>query len=193
MNRFTGKTILITGGTSGMGLATAHRLVAEGAHVIVTGRTRARVDSAADRLGPHASGFVADTADVDAVDALMETVRDRHGRLDCLFVNAGTGEQILAGLEQWLRNTMTEFAGRIRELPMEQIPEIDLFLFSTEGNVSETGKELIITERGEPVLKIVPISASDEDPLASLKGLVERYDQPLEPVGVLWKAAESDE
>ncbi|MEV7190385.1 SDR family oxidoreductase [Streptomyces sp. NPDC093510] len=91
MNRFTGKTVLITGGTSGMGLATAHRLVAEGAHAVVTGRTRARVDAAVRRLGPDATGIVADTGDLGAVDALMETVRDRHGRLDALFANAGTG------------------------------------------------------------------------------------------------------
>ncbi|MFI8075947.1 SDR family NAD(P)-dependent oxidoreductase [Streptomyces sp. NPDC086033] len=84
MNRFTDKTILITGGTSGMGLATAHRLVAEGAHVIVTGRTRARVDSAVQELGQNASGIVADAADLGAVDALMEIVRDRHGQLDGL-------------------------------------------------------------------------------------------------------------
>ncbi|WP_329619540.1 glucose 1-dehydrogenase [Streptomyces sp. NBC_01255] len=91
MNRYTGKTVLVTGGTSGMGLATAHRLVAEGAHVVVTGRTRDRVDAAVSRLGPAASGVVADTADLGAVDALMETVRERHGRLDSLFANAGTG------------------------------------------------------------------------------------------------------
>lgn len=69
MNRFTDKTVLITGGTSGMGLATAHRLIAEDAHVIVTGRTRARVDSAVEALGPSASGIVADAADLGAVDA----------------------------------------------------------------------------------------------------------------------------
>ncbi|MBL1090641.1 MULTISPECIES: SDR family NAD(P)-dependent oxidoreductase [Streptomyces] len=91
MNRFTGKTILITGGTSGMGLATAHRLLAEGAHVVVTGRTRARVDSAVQQLGPHASGIVADVADLGALDALMEMIRSRHGRLDSLFANAGAG------------------------------------------------------------------------------------------------------
>ncbi|MFG2500875.1 SDR family oxidoreductase [Streptomyces sp. NPDC048441] len=91
MNRFTDKTVLITGGTSGMGLATAHHLITEGAHVVVTGRTRARVDAAVKELGPGASGVVADTTDLGAVDALMETVRDRHGRLDCLFANAGTG------------------------------------------------------------------------------------------------------
>ncbi len=66
-------------------------------------------------------------------------------------------------------------------------------LFSYLRRVSETGKELIITERGEPVLKIVPISQSEADPLSALKGMVERYDDPTEPVGVIWKAAESDE
>ncbi|MFI6966871.1 SDR family NAD(P)-dependent oxidoreductase [Streptomyces sp. NPDC050255] len=91
MNRFTDRTVLITGGTSGMGLATAHRLVAEGAHVIVTGRSRARLDAAVKELGPGASGIVADTAELGAVDALVETVRNRHGRLDSLFANAGTG------------------------------------------------------------------------------------------------------
>ncbi|MGW6202461.1 SDR family oxidoreductase [Streptomyces sp. NPDC055089] len=91
MNRFTDRTVLITGGTSGMGLATAHRLVAEGAHVIVTGRSHARLDAAVGELGPGASGIVADAADLGAVDALMETVRSRHGRLDGLFANAGAG------------------------------------------------------------------------------------------------------
>lgn len=91
MNRFTDRTVLITGGTSGMGLATAHRLVAEGAHVIVTGRSRARLGAAVEELGPGASGIVADAGDLGAMDALMETVRNRHGRLDGLFANAGTG------------------------------------------------------------------------------------------------------
>jgi NAD(P)-dependent dehydrogenase (short-subunit alcohol dehydrogenase family) len=91
MNRFTDRTVLITGGTSGMGLATAHRLVAEGAQVVVTGRTRERVDTAVEALGPNSSGVVADVTDLRAVDALMETVREPYGHLDNLFANAGVG------------------------------------------------------------------------------------------------------
>ncbi|MEU7987560.1 SDR family NAD(P)-dependent oxidoreductase [Streptosporangium canum] len=91
MTRFTDKTALITGGTSGMGLATARRLVTEGAHVIVTGRTRQRVDQTAAMLGPRALGVVADTADLKALDALMNTVKTRYGRLNVVFANAGVG------------------------------------------------------------------------------------------------------
>lgn len=66
-------------------------------------------------------------------------------------------------------------------------------LFSYLRKVSETGRELLITEHGRPVLKVIPVEESEADPLASLKGMVERFDDPLEPVGVLWKAAESEE
>ncbi len=66
-------------------------------------------------------------------------------------------------------------------------------LFSYLRKVTESGKELVITERGLPVLKIVPIAPSEQDPLEALRGMVLRYDDPLEPVEVLWKAAESDE
>ncbi|MDF2708806.1 MAG: short-chain dehydrogenase/reductase [Nonomuraea muscovyensis] len=91
MTRFVDRTALITGGTSGMGLATAHRLISEGAHVIVTGRTRQRVDRAAAVLGPRALGVVADTADLNGLDALMDTIKTRYGRLDIVFANAGVG------------------------------------------------------------------------------------------------------
>jgi len=66
-------------------------------------------------------------------------------------------------------------------------------LFSYLRKVTETGKELVITERGKPVLKIIPITDDEQDPLIALRGMVDRYDEPLEPVGVLWKAAESKE
>lgn len=91
MTRYTDKIALVTGGTSGMGLATARRLIDEGAHVIVTGRSGERVRAAAGDLGPRALGIVADTADLSALDRMADTVAERFGRLDLVFANAGTG------------------------------------------------------------------------------------------------------
>ncbi|MBF4999159.1 SDR family NAD(P)-dependent oxidoreductase [Nocardia sp. BSTN01] len=87
-NRFDGRIALVTGGTSGMGLATARRLRDEGARVIVTGRDPARLAAAAQELGPEALTIAAETTDLDA---LFDTIRNRYGRLDVLFVNAGIG------------------------------------------------------------------------------------------------------
>jgi NAD(P)-dependent dehydrogenase (short-subunit alcohol dehydrogenase family) len=91
MNRFSDKVVLVTGGTSGMGLATARRFIAEGAQVVITGRDRSRVEATAAELGERALGMVADAADLAELDALMEAVRSRHGRLDVVFANAGIG------------------------------------------------------------------------------------------------------
>ncbi|MEU8180084.1 glucose 1-dehydrogenase [Micromonospora sp. NPDC049044] len=91
MNRLSNKIALITGGTSGMGLAAAHRLIAEGAHVVITGRTHQRVEAAVAELGPRALGVAADAAELAGLDALMDTIRAQHGRLDVIFANAGVG------------------------------------------------------------------------------------------------------
>ncbi|MFD3460790.1 glucose 1-dehydrogenase [Nocardia fluminea] len=90
-SRFDGKTALITGGSSGMGLATAHRLIAEGARVVVTGRDRKRLDAAVTELGGQAHGIAGDATDLDDLDTLVAAVADRFGHLDLLFANAGIG------------------------------------------------------------------------------------------------------
>ncbi|CAL9541059.1 3-oxoacyl-[acyl-carrier-protein] reductase FabG [Actinosynnema sp. ALI-1.44] len=86
MNRFEGKTALVTGGTSGMGLAVARRLVAEGAQVVVTGRDKTRLDAA---LEPGMHGVAGDVADLADLDTLMTDIDSRFGRLDVVFANAG--------------------------------------------------------------------------------------------------------
>lgn len=91
MTRYTDKIALVTGGTSGIGIATAKRLIGEGAQVVVTGREAARLEAAVADLGDRAHGFVADVADLSALDALVQDIRDRYQRLDVVFANAGVG------------------------------------------------------------------------------------------------------
>lgn len=90
-SRFDDKIALITGGTSGMGLATAHRLLAEGAQVIITGRDKTRIDAAIEELGggTRVLGIRSDAADLADLDQLAAAIRDRYGRLDVVFANAG--------------------------------------------------------------------------------------------------------
>lgn len=90
-SRFKDKVALITGGTSGMGLATARRLLAEGAQVVVTGRDKTRLDAAVEDLdgGDRVLAVCGDVASLADLDALTAAIRDRHGRLDVVFANAG--------------------------------------------------------------------------------------------------------
>lgn len=89
--RLEGKTAVITGGSSGLGLATARLFVAEGARAIVTGTDAARLEAAAAGLGPAAHAVRADVRSRDDLARLAEETRARFGRLDVLFANAGLG------------------------------------------------------------------------------------------------------
>lgn len=87
--RFQGKTVLITGGTSGLGLAAAERFAAEGAQVFVTGRRQETVDAAVAKIGLGAIGVQGDVANLTDLDRLYSTIRQKAGRLDVVFANAG--------------------------------------------------------------------------------------------------------
>ncbi|WLA87342.1 SDR family oxidoreductase [Bradyrhizobium elkanii] len=79
----------ITGGGSGIGLATAKLFAQEGAKVVIVGRTRSALDKAAAEIGENAVAIVADVSDLDALDALYAEVGKRFGRIDVVFANAG--------------------------------------------------------------------------------------------------------
>lgn len=95
MKRFEGSTVLVTGGTSGMGLAAAQRFLDEGARVAISGRSESRLDAARAKLNssePEAVlTVVGDSADLEAIEVAMDLIGERFGRLDVLFANAGVG------------------------------------------------------------------------------------------------------
>jgi NAD(P)-dependent dehydrogenase (short-subunit alcohol dehydrogenase family) len=89
--RFAGRTVLILGGNSGIGRASALAFADEGAFVIVTGRNPATLDDVAVELGDRGRALQSDISDIAATQRLMAQVEAEHGGIDVLFVNAGTG------------------------------------------------------------------------------------------------------
>lgn len=94
MGRYDGKTVVITGGSSGFGFTTAKLLVDGGARVLITGRTQATLDSARERLGENAVAVRSDVASLPDLDALADRVKVEFGTLDALFANAGVTRSV---------------------------------------------------------------------------------------------------
>src|SRR5256714_14612594 len=87
--RLANKTALITGGNSGIGLATAKLFVAEGAKVVIPGRNQATLDAAAKQLGANAPAIAADATDIAATEAAIKKGAEKFGKFDIVFANAG--------------------------------------------------------------------------------------------------------
>ena len=92
MNALQGKVAVITGGNSGIGLATAKRFVEEGAYVFITGRRQAELDKAAAKIGRNVTAIQGDVSNLDDLDRLFNTVKKSKGKIDILFANAGVVE-----------------------------------------------------------------------------------------------------
>jgi NAD(P)-dependent dehydrogenase (short-subunit alcohol dehydrogenase family) len=91
-SRHAGKIVLVTGGSSGIGLASAERFAREGATVFISGRRQAELDAAIEQIGHGATAIRADVSSAEDLQRMFRTVSDAHGRLDILFANAGGGE-----------------------------------------------------------------------------------------------------
>jgi NAD(P)-dependent dehydrogenase (short-subunit alcohol dehydrogenase family) len=92
MKRFEGKTILVTGGNSGMGFATAKRIVEEGGRVIITGRDKTTLEQAQKELGTKGEAIQADVSRLGDLDRLYAHIKEKYGKIDGLFANAGVAE-----------------------------------------------------------------------------------------------------
>ena len=93
MGKLEGKVAVITGGSSGIGLATAQRFVAEGAYVFITGRRQSELDVAVKQIGKNnVTGVQGDVSNLADLDRLYATVKEQKGRIDILFANAGVVE-----------------------------------------------------------------------------------------------------
>ncbi len=91
MKKLEGKVAVITGGSSGIGLATAKRFVEEGAHVVITGRREKELKEAAAAIGKNVTTVVGDVSSLEDLDRLYGVVKEKHGHIDVLFANAGAG------------------------------------------------------------------------------------------------------
>ena len=132
MGLLEGKTALVTGGSTGIGLASAVRLAAEGAHVFISGRRRTELDAAVETIG-SATAVIGDIADLADLDRLYEAVRERGQGLDVLFANA----------------SVAEF------LPLEQITEEHfdtLFGINVRGTLFTVQKALPLLNDGASVI-----------------------------------------
>jgi len=95
--KLEGKTAVITGGTEGIGLATAKLFVKEGAYVFITGRRQKELDEAVKNIGANVFGVQGDVAKLADLDRLYEMVSKRKGQIDIIFANAGVGEFVPLG------------------------------------------------------------------------------------------------
>src|SRR4029453_16010208 len=89
MGKLEGKTALITGGTSGIGLATAQQFVHEGAYVFITGRRAPELGHAVPAIGSHVTGVQGDVSNLGDLDRLFAQIQREQGTLDIVFANAG--------------------------------------------------------------------------------------------------------
>ena len=147
--KLEGKVAVVTGGNSGIGLATAKRFVAEGAYVFITGRRPAELDAAVKEIGKNVTGVQGDVAKLADLDKLYAAVKAKTGRIDILFANAGIAE--LAPL------------GEITEQDYDR-----MFNINVKGLLFTVQKALPLIPSGGSIILNASIVASKGNPASSV-------------------------
>lgn len=167
------KIALITGGSSGLGLATAERFLAEGATVFITGRRQEELDAAVAKLGDRAIGVQGDISKLEDLDRLYAVIQETAGRLDVLFANAGGGAFV----------------------PIEQVTEAHFdkyFGINVKGTLFTVQKALPLMPKGGTIVvngsnaavKGIPSFGVYAATKAALRSLVRTWSAELKPRGI---------
>jgi NAD(P)-dependent dehydrogenase (short-subunit alcohol dehydrogenase family) len=140
-NKLEGKIAVITGATSGIGLATAKRFVSEGAYVFITGLYQKEIDAAVSDIGKNVSGIQSDVSNLADIDKMYDVVKDQKGHIDILFANAG----------------IIEFAplGEISEKHFDKIFDIDV-----KGLLFTVQKALPFFQDGGSIILMASVGSS---------------------------------
>ncbi|MFB7465416.1 SDR family oxidoreductase [Streptomyces sp. NPDC056224] len=151
------RAYIVTGATRGLGLASARELTAEGAKVVLTGRDEKRAADAAASLGPNAVGVAADNSDPEVAGRLVETARERFGRLDGILISVGGPAPGLAADntdEQWSAAFESVFLGAVRlaRAAAAELGEGGVIGFVLSGSVHEPIPGLTISNGLRPGL-----------------------------------------
>jgi NAD(P)-dependent dehydrogenase (short-subunit alcohol dehydrogenase family) len=136
MGKLDGKVAVITGGSSGMALESAKRFVEEGAYVFITGRKQETLDQAVKSIGRNVTGVRADSAKLDDLDRLFDTVKREKGKIDVLYASAGMGDAAPLGqiTEQLFDTTFSLNARGTLFTVQKALP-----LFNDGGSIFMTG------------------------------------------------------
>jgi 3-oxoacyl-[acyl-carrier protein] reductase len=164
-----GRVYAVSGGTRGLGFATAEQLVAEGGRVVVSGRGADAVSAAAGKLGgpAHAAGVVADTASADVGDVLAEAALRSFGRLDGVLVSTGgppAGTTLDISDDQWLGAFESVFLGalRIARSAARVLPPGGVIAFVLSSSVKTPLSQLAVSNGLRPGLAMVAKTLADE-------------------------------